>query len=141
MSLDVDLYPPNRPRTSAQKAIELLRANGFTREADCLEYRYDDPDYIGASFSANITHNLNMMAAAAGIYEACWRPEEIGITTAAQLSPLLEKGLVFLKADPKGFKKLNPENGWGSYEGFVRWVENYLTACLTYPDHTISVSG
>lgn len=29
-------------------------------------------------FSANITHNLGEMADKAGIYKACWRPEEIG---------------------------------------------------------------
>ena len=36
-------------------------------------------------YSSNITHNLGAMAREAGIYEACWRPEEIGITKAAQL--------------------------------------------------------
>jgi len=36
-------------------------------------------------FEANITHNLNRMAQAAGIYEALWCPDEIGITKAAQL--------------------------------------------------------
>lgn len=140
MSLDVSLYPPNRPRTSAQNAIELLRANGFTREADCLEYRYEDPDYIGESFSSNITHNLWEMALAAGIYEECWRPEEIAVMTASQLIPLLEKGLALLKSDRPRFEKFNASNGWGKYEHFVPWVEGYLNACRQYPDHVISVS-
>lgn len=140
MSLDVALYPPHRPRTSAQNAIELLRANGFSKEADHLESEYSDPDYIGSSFSSNITHNLNTMAGEAGIYEACWRPEEIGVTTAAQLIPILEKGLALLKSDPKRFEKFNASNGWGKYEYFVPWVEKYLNACRQYPDHTISVS-
>lgn len=140
MSLDVDLYPPNRPETSAQAAISLLRSNGFKIEADFLDWKYQDPDYIGASFSANITHNLNLMAKEAGIYEACWRPEEIGITTAAQLVPLLEAGLALLKSDRPRFEAFNSENGWGMYENFVPWVEAYLSACKQYPDHIISVS-
>ena len=41
---------------------------------------------------ANITHNLNKMAGEAGIYEALWRPEEIGVKVAADLIPILEKG-------------------------------------------------
>lgn len=36
-------------------------------------------------FSSNITHNLNAMAEAAGIYRQIWRPEEIGIKTAVEL--------------------------------------------------------
>lgn len=44
MSLDVSLYPPHRPETSKQKAITLLRANGFENEADYLDWHYDDPD-------------------------------------------------------------------------------------------------
>ncbi len=33
-------------------------------------------------YISNVTHNLNKMAGEAGIYEALWRPEEIGITHA-----------------------------------------------------------
>lgn len=40
-------------------------------------------------FSANITHNLSRMAAAAGIYECLWRPEEM----------LAPKDLVLVKRD------------------------------------------
>lgn len=35
-------------------------------------------------FGANITHNLREMASNAGIYEAVWRPEDIGIEMASQ---------------------------------------------------------
>lgn len=90
-------------------------------------------------YSANITHNLGEMAAAAGIYSACWRPEEIGITKASQLIPLLESGLAELKAQPEHFKKYNSPNGWGCYESFVPWVENYLNACKEYPEAEVSV--
>lgn len=36
-------------------------------------------------YEANITHNLNKMAAEAGIYECLWRPDEHGITHARQI--------------------------------------------------------
>ena len=36
-------------------------------------------------YSANITHNLGLMAEEAGIYQPLWRPEELGIKTAAGL--------------------------------------------------------
>jgi hypothetical protein len=67
-------------------------------------------------FEYNITHNLTPMADAAGVYEALWRPDERGWTTAKEITPILESGLLKLKADPRRYKKLNPDNGWGSYD-------------------------
>lgn len=91
-------------------------------------------------FSANITHNLGDMADAAGIYKHLWRPDEIGITKAAQLIEPLRVGLALMKDDPKRFKKFDAKNGWGLYVHFIPWIENYLAACESYPDATIEVS-
>ena len=89
---------------------------------------------------ANITHNLNKMAKEAGIYEALWRPEEIGKTKASEIIELLEKGLVELKARPEHFEKFNSPNGWGMYKHFIPFVEKYLEACKEYPNAIIGVS-
>ena len=88
----------------------------------------------------NITHNLGAMAAAAGIYEPLWRPDECGITTAKQLIAPLQAGLDKLKADPEGFAKFNASNAWGVYNDFVPFVEEYLDACKLHPEATVSVS-
>jgi hypothetical protein len=85
-------------------------------------------------YSRNITHNLNKMAMEAGIYEALWRPEEIGIVRADQLIEPLTVGLDKLKADPEHYQKFNAPNGWGMYEHFVPFVEDYLQACKENPD-------
>ena len=85
-------------------------------------------------FTANITHNLCAMAEEAGIYKALWRPEEIGITKAYQMIPILKEGLKLLKSYPKRFKKFNADNGWGTYKHFIPWVEEILAACVEYPD-------
>lgn len=85
-------------------------------------------------YSRNITHNLNKMAMEAGIYEALWRPEEINVTTAEQLVPLLETGLETLRADPERFKEFNAPNGWGMYDNLIDFVEDYLEACKENPD-------
>ena len=90
-------------------------------------------------FDRNITHNLNDMAEEAGIYQALWRPEEIGVTKAEQLIPLLEAGLEKLLADPGRFKAFNPENGWGDYEGLCKFVFAYLAACKENPDAEVEV--
>lgn len=118
-------------------------------------------------YEANITHNLTKMADEAGIYEALWHPEEINaeetgekrsippsggsgllqslcpsvedrLIKAGELTPRLRAGLEKLKSNPVHFKRFNPENGWGSYEGLVGFVENYLKACEEHPDAIVS---
>ena len=91
-------------------------------------------------YSANITHNLGAMAREAGIYQHCWRPDEIGITTAGQLIEPLRAGLALMKSDPPRFEKHNAANGWGLYKHFVPWVEKYLAACEENPTAEVRVS-
>jgi hypothetical protein len=88
-------------------------------------------------YSRNITHNLNKMAMEAGIYEALWRPEEIGIVRADQLIEPLTVGLEKLKADPERFKEFNATNGWGMYDNLIDFVEDYLQACKENPDAAV----
>ena len=51
-------------------------------------------------YSANITHNLNKMADAAGIYKHLWQPTENGIIYAEQLIAPLTEGLANLRGQP-----------------------------------------
>jgi hypothetical protein len=149
MSLDVYLTLKDNQVQRPDKRI-FIREDGRTKEISRAEWdaKYpgrepatlesdDDSDEI---YNANITHNLNKMADAAGIYKHLWRPDEIGITKASQLIEPLRIGLALLRSDPERFRKLNPENGWGNYEGLIRFVENYLQVCEQYPEADVSVS-
>ena len=89
-------------------------------------------------FSANITHNLNKMADAAGLYQVIWHPEELDFTEAKQLIKPLKVGLELLKSDPDKFRAFNPPNGWGDYVTLVDFVEKYLAACIAWPKAAIS---
>lgn len=91
-------------------------------------------------FEANITHNLGRMADKAGIYKHVWRPEEIGITKASELIEPLKNGIIDMKARPERYKPHSADNGWGTYEQFIPWLEKYLNACIEYPDAEIRVS-
>ena len=85
-------------------------------------------------FDWNITHNLGAMAREAGIYEALWRPEEVGINYAHQLMVPLAAARLALITEPEHFRKFAPENGWGTYEGLLEFVEKYMEACIENPD-------
>jgi len=91
-------------------------------------------------FDGNITHNLNTMAKEAGVYDAMWNPEKIGATEANQLISILAQGLNNLVSNPAKFRKMNPENGWGTYDGLVEFVTKYLVACQDHPTAIIEVS-
>jgi len=91
-------------------------------------------------YSSNITHNLNKMAAVAGIYQALWRPEELNIELAGDLIPLLREGLLKLIESPSTYKEYDSSNGWGIYDHFVPFVCKYLSACYENPTAVVSIS-
>ena len=90
------------------------------------------------TWSADITHNLNKMAGEAGIYGIVWRPEENDIESAAQLIAPLTTALEEMKTDPKRFKKYDDPEGWGTLEQFLSWLNEYLEACIKYPNATVT---
>jgi hypothetical protein len=103
-------------------------------------------------FSHNITHNLGKMAGEVkfgiewtgvedlSLYDVLWRPDEHGFETASDISDLLDIGWNILLSEPEYFKKFNPENGWGDYDGLVNCVSSYLDACYDYPDADVKAS-
>lgn len=99
-----------------------------------------DFSLITTVFDGNVTHNLTNMANACGLYEVLWRPDEYDYNYARDIIERLELGLSDLKLRPGHFKKHNPANGWGDYEGFVAFVERLLEECKRYPDASITVS-
>jgi len=148
MSLDV--YLNDSGATHRRKDRIFIREGGHTREVTREEWdaRYPDrepcmcpadDEPTSEVYHGNVTHNLNKMAKEAMIYECLWRPDEIGIETAGQLIAPLKDGLLLLEGDPHRFRAFNPPNGWGTYEGFVRFVHEYLDACTAYPNATVRV--
>lgn len=112
-------------------------ANYFSE--DQLKHMEIETESVIDHYSANITHNLTSMASEAGIYKALWRPEEINISSAGQLIPILEEGLKKLGDNREHFETFNPSNGWGDYDGLVRFTRKYLKACKENPDAKVLV--
>ena len=153
MSLDVYLelrghiqqVPDPEPRI-------FMREDGQTKQISRAEWDARNPgrepvtvpaavyEHDTTVYRANITHNLNVMADAAGLYIFLWRPDEHHIQTAQQLIAPLREGLARLQATPGLYKIFNPDNGWGTYEGLVSFVREYLAACEHYPAATVRVS-
>lgn len=101
---------------------------------------YLEKQMLTTVYDANITHNLNTMAAEGGIYDLLWHPAESGIKLAGQLIEPLEFAIAAMKEDPARFKKHNSPNGWGMYEHFLPWLEKLPEACRENPDATVRAS-
>lgn len=153
MSLDVYLSHPEAENRSTGERI-FLRRDGQTveitrgewdelypeREPYVMTVDPDDdwPSYV---YEANITHNMGRMARECGqLYEALWRPDEQGWTHGRDLIDPLRDGLAILHSDHARLQEFNPENGWGDYDGLVRFTVGYLAACERWPDAEVRVS-
>lgn len=164
MSLDVSLIVKEPIHKSGTGVF--VRENGSIKELTVEEIKEKFPNYeptpqefeTTCVFDANITHNLGEMADMAGIYEACWRPymlhdeydsnfnqteerkfEKSHPMQAKDIIHYLKEGVKKLKERPEVYKQFDSPNGWGKYENFLPWVENYLKACIEYPEAIIEV--
>lgn len=91
-------------------------------------------------FHANITHNLGCMAAAAGIYEHVWRPDECGVLAACDIIQPLRNAIEWMENNGDLCKEHDAPNGWGTYEQFLPWIRKYLSACEKHPQARVEVS-
>ena len=149
MSLDVYLELPGEPEMTGATERIFVRRDGANVEVTRAEWNEMHPDREPVTavmemdtsrvFEANITHNMSRMAGECGLYEPLWRPEEIGVTHAAQLIEPLRDGLAILNSDYERLLEFNPTNGWGSYELLVEFTANYLAACERWPEAEVSV--
>lgn len=150
MSLDVYLESDEPFTPPAHQSGIFIRHEGRTLQITRDQWDFLNPgrepavvemsEETDTLFHANITHNLGKMAEVAGIYQTLWRPDEIGITQAAQLVSPLAAGLGKLISDPEGYRRLNPSNGWGNYEGLLDFVSRYLAACEQWGTAKVRVS-
>ena len=91
----------------------------------------------------NITHNMAIMASHVPclinnepktLYDAVWHPAENGCANTTPMENILRTSLVHMIYNQKELEKYNPENGWGSYSDFTRWLFSYWINCLHNPD-------
>lgn len=155
MSLDITIISPEPIKKKSTGVY--VRIDGETRELtkeEAIAHFPDvDPNTIveeeietNEFWYGNITHNLCQMAEDClsfeeeyqhyNLYDLLWRDTQVPFTGVylniyiAHLSYCL----YVLKNDPDHFKKFNPENGWGTYEQLVNFVEEFIKALVTMPE-------
>jgi hypothetical protein len=80
----------------------------------------------------NYTHNTNGMWRSAGL-----ELRDFDGKAAAELILPLSQCLTVMESDPERFRAMEPENGWGSYDGTVDVLRRLLDTCMRHPEGTI----
>lgn len=88
-------------------------------------------------FQTNITYNL------ADMYYKCI-DKELGLEKLNGLSskealPIVKRAIEDMIENKEEYEKLNPSNGWGSYDGLLRDLRNLKKSCEQIPDGVIEV--
>ena len=87
-------------------------------------------------YSDNYTGNVCPMWNKAGVCDTLYTSSG---KKASEITEVIRKGITAMKADPDEYKKLNPDNGWGNYEGALKFLEDLLRNLEEWPDSTIAI--
>jgi len=74
------------------------------------------------------------MSPEANMYEALWHPDHINCVKAKDIIGIVIEGFSDMLKNPKHYKKLESDNGWGTYDDFIDWVYNYIKALSENPE-------
>lgn len=97
-----------------------------------------DPEAEAVAWEGNYTSNVSRM----------WRMalgHNLGtlidtLLFASTVQPILAEGIERMRANPDEYRALNPENGWGNYEGALAFLEGIERACRNYPTARVRAS-
>ena len=137
MSLDVHI------KYNGEKRVNYFRDHPYIY--DNLSQGDLENFSIDQEWSANITHNLSGMASHVPVklkdgtqttlYYVCWRPEEIlDKPNTNDVLDLLIQGLMYMIEYRKELLQYESPNGWGTYNGFMKFLLNYKQACEDNPN-------
>lgn len=89
-------------------------------------------------YKDNVTYNLSEM------YYKCIDKEKgfkkLDGMNCKEALPIINNAIQDMLNNADEYRKLNPENGWGSYEGLLSSLQEMRNCCENNPDGTISIS-
>lgn len=100
-------------------------AVGHDPEKSCC-YEDDRPGSITYNLSPMFTDVLN------GVYLGKFAGAPC-VEAAGPLASAAER----LRSEPDKYRAMNPENGWGTYEGAVKYLETFAQVCAEHPEAKI----
>ena len=96
-------------------------------------------------YGSSIPSNLSEMAREAGIYDQLYSEEYLCNKIAKDIEKYIEHAVNDIKNRREHYKKFNPEKknpiffAYLDCDGFLKFLEGYLTACKNNPDSVIRI--
>lgn len=97
---------------------------------------------------SGMTYNCSPMFRQAGFYDAIKAPLDarmedkvVPATMVKDVVDLVRAGLKDMIDNADDYRKLNPSNGWGDYEGALKFTKELLDACERFPDGIVDFRG
>lgn len=86
-------------------------------------------------YDSNVTYNL------ADIYYKCIDGgfNSLNEKTCKEALPILNKAIENMLENEKEYRKLEPNNGWGTYDGLLQELRDLKICCEDNPDGIIEV--
>lgn len=89
-------------------------------------------------YERNVTYNL------ADMYYKCIDEKQgfkkLNKMNCKEALPIIHTAIQDMLNNTEEYKKLNPKNGWGSYEGLLETLQGMKSCCENNPDGIIHVS-
>lgn len=86
----------------------------------------------------NYTYNCGkMFAAATGTDQ--WLSDLNGMTCKSAWL-IVSRAVDEMEEHPDKYRAMNPENGWGDFDSFLKYVKKLKDACEKYPESKVVVS-
>lgn len=110
-----------------------------------IYFQDKDGNLIDNCYYLNITHNLNGVVSELGLlvglpyYEVIWRPDElfnlrngkVPVKLIINRLPMLINDLIENEAE---LTPHLPSNGWGTFEGLIEFLCDYLKECYKHKE-------
>jgi len=84
----------------------------------------------------SITYNISPMYCKA--FNGNWK-DIVNYKLCKDAQPLINKAIDNMEANPEDYKKLEPENKWGTYEQALSFLKELEDECKDYPNMRINI--
>jgi len=84
------------------------------------------------------TYNLTPMWRKAGVFQTS---RDLDGRSAGMLAPILSAALIDAVRNRPAYEELNPENGWGDYDGFLEILTRFTQLAWEHPTGTLRWNG
>lgn len=103
-----------------------------------IEVDHDDGYKTVVEVVEGHTYNLTPMWRRAGVFETS---SDLQGRNAGTLAPVLSAALIDALRHRGDYEALNPSNGWGDYDGFVKILTRFTQLAWEHPTGTLRWNG